>query len=93
MLELFEMENQGGITISEQRGVSRSHPIEVLPPEDVARAIVEAMENPRAEVYTHPGSRELALQAECDVEAFEREQNPFFIANRLAYERARTKQM
>jgi short-subunit dehydrogenase len=89
MLELFAYENERGREIAAERGITLPPSIPVLPAEEVAAAIVGAIEHPAAEVYTHPGLADFVERAERAPDAFEREQLPFWLANREGYERMR----
>jgi NAD(P)-dependent dehydrogenase (short-subunit alcohol dehydrogenase family) len=88
MLELFEYEGRRGADIAHEHGIEL--PVTpLLPPEEVAQAIVEAIEHPVAELYTHPGSRELAHAFEQHQEETERLLEPLWLANREGYEQQR----
>lgn len=59
----------------------------IVSPGRVAEAIRDCILHPTAEVYTHRGSRRLALLAATDPEAAERQQTPIALAEREAYAR------
>lgn len=84
MLELFTYEATRGAEIARERGVEPPV-IPLLTPEDVAEAIARAIIDPLPELYTHPGSRELALAFEEDQRAVEQRLEPLWIANREGY--------
>lgn len=85
MLEIFDREREGGEQIARERGLELPPPLPLLSAREAALAIVDGIIDPTPELYTHPGARDLALQQELDVETFEREQTPFWLANRDAY--------
>lgn len=57
----------------------------VMDPDTVAEKILECIRNPVAEVYTHRGSKELALLAARDREAAERLQTAVVLGERETY--------
>lgn len=61
-----------------------------LTPEAVADVIVDTIKNPqKADVFTHPGSEEVALSMAQDRRVAENLQHDFFIGMRKAYEETR----
>jgi NAD(P)-dependent dehydrogenase (short-subunit alcohol dehydrogenase family) len=91
MLNLFDYERRRGEEIAGELGRESPPSISVLPPEEVASAIIEAIEHPVPEVFTHPGSRQFALQFAQDQEATEMLLEPYWIANREGYQKHRQK--
>ncbi len=61
----------------------------LLPPEQVAKKILECIYNPVAELYIHAGSEEFVRLAARDRPAAEREQLPVVLGERAVYERIR----
>jgi short-subunit dehydrogenase len=91
MLELFAYESDQGRAIAAERGIDLPPALPLLRPEDVADAILSAIENPIPEIYTHPGSRDLIRLAETDIAEFERQQTPFWLANQRGYAALKSK--
>jgi short-subunit dehydrogenase len=81
MLELFDYENRRGRQIAAELGMEPPPAFEPMSAGEVARAIVEAVRQPRAEVFTHPGSEEIANAYEIDQESVERRLLPAWLAN------------
>jgi 3-oxoacyl-[acyl-carrier protein] reductase len=82
MLEIFDYEATRGAEIARERGVEPPAPLPLLSAEEVAEKIVEGMANPVPELYTHPGTRELALAYEQDQKETERSLEPSWLAHR-----------
>ncbi|MBC8144615.1 MAG: SDR family NAD(P)-dependent oxidoreductase [bacterium] len=91
MLDLFTYERERGEAIARERDVEMPASPRLLNADEVAAMIVDAIEHPQPEVYTHPGSREMALAAECDAAAFEQSQVPNWLANREGYLKSKQK--
>lgn len=89
MLDLFAHERERGAEIARERDVELPPSPALLSANEVAQSIVEAIEHPQPEVYTHPGTRGIALAAQLDPEIFERLQIPNWLANREGYLKAR----
>lgn len=75
---------------AEATRIARAHEIvpvdtTVLPARAVADAIVEVIERPVAEVYTHPDGHESVVAAACDAASAERAATPMALAMRAAY--------
>ncbi len=88
MLELFDYEGRRGSEIAAERGSSQTLPtIPLLDAGSVARKIAEAIKHPVAELFTHEGTHELAVEFERDQEATEDRLEPLWLANREGYER------
>jgi NAD(P)-dependent dehydrogenase (short-subunit alcohol dehydrogenase family) len=87
MLEIFDYERSRGEEIARERGGEQPPAIPLLSPGEVAEAIVETIRSPRPELYTHPGTREIADRYQLDQEGVERLYEPFHLANREAWER------
>jgi hypothetical protein len=91
MLELFDYERRRGQEIAGELGRESPPTVSLLTPEEVARVIIETIEHPVPEVFTHPGSREFALQFEQNQEATEFLLEPYWIANREGHQRREEK--
>jgi NAD(P)-dependent dehydrogenase (short-subunit alcohol dehydrogenase family) len=91
MLELFAYEKERGTAIANERGIGLPAPLPLLSAEEVAHTIADAIEHPVAELYTHPGLKEFIARAETEPDAFEREQTPFWVANREFVEKEKGK--
>jgi NAD(P)-dependent dehydrogenase (short-subunit alcohol dehydrogenase family) len=89
MLDLFEYEERRGSEIARERGIPPPPSVPLLDPDSVAEAIAHVIEHPVPELYTHPGSRELALDFERDQRATELLLEPYWLANREGYEKVR----
>jgi len=91
ILEMFSQSAPVITRIAAERGIPLP-PVEgVLPPETVAKAILDCIRHPVAEVYTHRGSREFALLAAGEREAAEQRQLPAALGEREIYARLRRK--
>jgi uncharacterized protein len=89
--ELFAAAGPAILRIAEERDLPLT-PVEgVLPPDDVAAKIVQCIEHPVAEVYTHRGSAEFAALAARDREEAERFQRAAVLAETLAHRQIREK--
>ncbi|MDW7997447.1 MAG: SDR family NAD(P)-dependent oxidoreductase [Bacteroidota bacterium] len=82
---------QEGIRHSKEIARSREIPLAPLPKvlsaEAVAEQLVELVRHPdRADVFTHPGTAELAILVAQDRRAFEGKMMPFYLGVRQAYE-------
>ncbi len=80
-----------GIRRSKQIAAGRGLPLSPLQPlmsaQAVASVIVGAIRNPReADVFTHPGTYELAVMAATDRKALEQKYLPLYLGMREAYE-------
>ena len=65
-------------------------PIEgVVPPDRVARAIVDCIKRPAAEVYVHAGSHEFVVLSANNREEAEKFQIPVVMGEREVYEKMR----
>jgi short-subunit dehydrogenase len=89
MAGLFSEAGPAIARIEAELGEGPSAMEQVISADRVADAIRNCMLSPKAEVYTHRGSREFAALVECDPEAAERQRLPFVIAEREAYARLR----
>lgn len=87
MLDLFAYESERGASIAAERGAPPAPAFALLSAEEAAALLLHAIENPAAEVYTHPGSRELALRYQEHQESAEAMLEPYWLANREGYER------
>ncbi len=85
MLEIFGYEKERGDTIALELGVEPLPSLPLLSPEEVARAIVEAIRNPVPELHTHPGAESLVALVHGDPLAAEARQQPYWLANREGY--------
>jgi NAD(P)-dependent dehydrogenase (short-subunit alcohol dehydrogenase family) len=91
ILEMFSQSGPLIKKIAAERGIPIP-PVEgVVPPETVAKAILECIRHPVAEVYTHRGSREFALLAAGEREAAEQRQLPAALGEREIYARLKRK--
>lgn len=84
MLELFEYERRRGAEIAAEQGVTPPA-IPVLGADEVATTIVDMIEHPAAELFTHPGTKELAEEYQSDQTDVERKLQPLWLANREGY--------
>jgi short-subunit dehydrogenase len=67
-------------------GLEEPHfPTWVLTAEEVADQVIEIMENPVSEVYTHPGNQDLVHEVETHPEAYEQRIGAFLLAMQEAY--------
>jgi short-subunit dehydrogenase len=73
---------------------AREHGLEIpqfptwfLTAADVAERIIEIMENPISELYTHPGNQDLVHEVETNPEAYERRIGAFLLAMQEAYDK------
>jgi short-subunit dehydrogenase len=82
MLDLFDYERRRGEEIADELERESPPSVSLLTPEEVARTIIETIEHPVPEVFTHPGAREFALQFEQNQEATELLLEPYWMANR-----------
>jgi short-subunit dehydrogenase len=82
MLDLFDYERRRGEEIADELERESPPSVSLLTPEEVARTIIETIEHPVPEVFTHPGAREFALQFEQNQEATELQLEPYWMANR-----------
>jgi len=90
MQELFAGAGQTIRRVADEQGLPLV-PIEgILPPEAIAEKIVECIEHPVAEVYTHGGSADFAALAARDREEAERYQRAAILGEREIYDRSRT---
>lgn len=77
--------------IASERGISLP-PVEgVMSADDVARAIVNCIHHPVAELFTHRGSHEFAVLAARDREQAERHQLPVTLGEREVYEQIKNR--
>lgn len=90
MLDLFSHEAQRGAEIAAAMGAEPPPQIPLLNPDDVAEMIVGAIADPVPELYTHPGSRELALAYEMNQTSVEKRLEPYWLANREFVEEGRS---
>jgi NAD(P)-dependent dehydrogenase (short-subunit alcohol dehydrogenase family) len=91
ILEMFSQSGPLIKKIAAERGIPIP-PVEgVVPPETVAKAILECIRHPVAEVYTHRGSHEFALLAAGEWEEAERRQLPAALGEREIYARLKRK--
>jgi len=83
MSELFAHEGLRGSQLASEMGREPIAPLPLLTPDQVAITIVEALSLPAppAEIYTHAGSAELALEYERDQSGVERHLEPYWLAN------------
>lgn len=77
---------------------AREHGLEVpsghsviLRPEDAAEQIVQAVKDPKSDVYTHPGSVEMAKEAQFNRLKYEEKNRAVFIGMKRAYEKFKRK--
>jgi short-subunit dehydrogenase len=84
MLELARASLADAARFAEQSG-QRLPNRDVLAPRAVADAIVECIQNPIAEVYTHPGSHAQVVEAVADPQAAERAALPLALAMGRSY--------
>lgn len=85
IVDLFAAEAERGTVIAREQGIEAPPSLPLLEADDVARVIVETVQTPRPEVYTHPGSEELVRLYNENREEFERRMGPWWQANREAY--------
>jgi short-subunit dehydrogenase len=89
--ELFAVAGPAIRRFAEERDLPLT-PVEgVLPADDVAAKIVQCIEHPVAEVYTHRGSAEFSALAARDREEAERFQRAAVLAETLAHRQIREK--
>ena len=87
MLPMFSSSGPAIKSIAAERGISLP-PIEgVLPPDVIAEKIMECIEHPVAEVYTHKGAAEFFQLASRNREEAERHQLPVVLGERSFYEK------
>ena len=67
-------------------------PTWVLTAQEVAERIIEIMENPVSEFYTHPGNQDLVKEVETNPEAYEQRIGAFLLAMQEAYRIFKEKQ-
>ncbi len=73
--------------IAAERNLPRSPLQPLMSPHDVATVILQAIRNPReSDVFTHPGTYELAVQAATNRQALEQQYLPLYLGMREAYE-------
>lgn len=84
MIELFEYEAKRGAEIAIEKNITPPE-IPLLSPLQVATQILDCINNPVAELYTHPHSKELAIKYETEIEATEHLLSPLWLANREGY--------
>lgn len=84
MLELFNYEAKRGLEIAKEKNIELPQ-IPLLSPLQVAEQIIECIKNPVAELYTHPNTKELAVQNEVRPEIVETLLSPMWLANREGY--------
>ena len=85
ILPLFEYEGKRGGEIADELEINTPEMPPLLPPDEVARQIVELIEHPRPELYTHPNSRELVERYREDQIGTEYDLHPLWLANREGY--------
>lgn len=72
--------------IAEERGVPLSPLQPLMRPEDVAAIMLETIRNPQqSDVFTHPGTHELAIEAATNRSALEQKYIPLYLGMREAY--------
>lgn len=86
MLPLFEYESRRGAEIAAEEGVVPPRMADLMTPQEVATAIVNHLEDPVPELYTHLHTRELVDLFSGDREAFENGLSPYWRAHREGYE-------
>lgn len=82
---------QEGVRRSKQIALERGIPLAPLPKilsaEEVAERVVALVRSPaRGDVFTHPGTQELALLVACERAALEERMLPFYLGVRQVYE-------
>ena len=91
ILPLFEYEGKRGAEIAAELEIETPDMPSLLPPEEIARQIMELIEHPVPEYHTHPGSRELAEEYRVNQLELENRLHPFWLANREGYLRLQDK--
>jgi len=81
MDELFAYERSRGAELAAESGVTALATIPLLAPDDVAARILDALDDPPPEIYTHPGSEEFARAYASDQQDVERRLAPYWRAN------------
>ncbi len=89
ILPLFEHENRRGVEIADEMGIETPQMPELLPPDDVAARIVELIEHPVPELYTHSNAAELVRNYRENQSEIERQLLPLWLANREGYRKLR----
>jgi NAD(P)-dependent dehydrogenase (short-subunit alcohol dehydrogenase family) len=87
MLPLFVEAAPIAKEIAQERGITLPEIEGVLPPDVIAKKILECIYHPVAELYTHRGAREFALLAAQHLEEAERRYLPLALAERQVYKR------
>jgi len=87
IVELFGYESARGAEIARERGAEPPPGLPLLSPGEIAEAIIGVIAEPQPELYTHPGSEQMARRYELDQKEFERAYEPFHLANREGYEK------
>lgn len=87
MLPLFEYEAKRSVEIAAERGTDLPQMPALLPAAEVARQIAELMETerPQPELFTHPGTHELACRYLQDPQKTGERLEPFWLASREGY--------
>lgn len=83
MTELFAYENRRGRELAEESesGNDPLPTIDLLDPDTVARRIVDQLEDPPPEIYTHDGSRDLVRRFQTDQVGVEALLSPYWRAS------------
>jgi NAD(P)-dependent dehydrogenase (short-subunit alcohol dehydrogenase family) len=87
MLPLFVEAAPIANQIAQERGIALPEIEGVLPPDVIAKKILECIYHPVSELYTHRGAREFAHLAAQHLEEAERRYLPLALAERQVYER------
>lgn len=82
LLPLFEYEGKRGAEIAEEEGITPPEMPPLLSPEEVASSIADLLATPRPELWTHPGSKEMAEMYSRDQREMEERLSPFWRAHR-----------
>lgn len=87
ILPLFEYEGRRGAEIAAEQGVTLPEMPTLLSAEDVAGQIVELIEHPQPELFTHPRAATLVREYRENVAAMEEKLKPLWLANREGYQK------
>ena len=85
ILPLFEYEGKRGAELADELEIETPEMPPLLSAKEVAAQLVELIEHPIPEHYTHAGSRELAEEYRTNQLKLEHQLQPFWLANREGY--------